>query len=292
VKVADPLDIPLRQLEYLVAVADHPTWSAAATSLGVSASALSQGLADLERRLGVQLFERQGRRRVLTGLADPVLQHARTVQALSHDLGQWAERVSTLKMGSVRIGMIDVGAVIHFPEVLRVFRTDFPDIGFHLTVAPSSELLTGLRRADFDLIVCVRPSELPPTISATPLLQERLVIVRPPRAKSRPPSAWGPWVLFPKGSHTRSLIEQSLREHGARPHVVAESHQPDVLAQMVSLGLGWAVLPLAQVPEHLDVEIGEPIVTRDLVICQREGAPKHPGVEVLIERLRSVADHD
>ncbi len=98
-KVADPLDIPLRQLEYLVAVADHPTWSSAAASLGVSASALSQGLADLERRLGVQLFERQGRRRVLTDLADPVLQHARTVQALSHDLGQWAERVSTLKMG-------------------------------------------------------------------------------------------------------------------------------------------------------------------------------------------------
>ena len=78
-KVADPLDIPLRQLEYLVAVADHPTWSSAATSLGVSASALSQGLADLERRLGVQLFERQGRRRVLTDLANPVLQHARTV---------------------------------------------------------------------------------------------------------------------------------------------------------------------------------------------------------------------
>ena len=288
--MAEPLDIPLRQLEYLVAVADHPTWSSAATSLGVSASALSQGLADLERRLGVQLFDRQGRRRVLTALADPVLQHARTVQALSHDLGQWAERVNTLKMGSIRIGMLDVGAVLHFPEVLRVFRSDYPEIGFHLTVAPSSELLAGLRRADFDLIVCVRPSEIPPAISATPLLQESLVIVRPPGTKSRPASAWGPWVLFPEGSHTRSLIERSLREHGARPQVVAESHQPDVLAQMVSLGLGWAVLPLAQVPEHLDVEIGESIVTRDLVICQREGAPQHPGVDVLIERLRSVTD--
>ena len=91
------------------------------------------------------------------------------------------------------------------------------------------------------------------------------------------------------GSHTRSLIERSLREHGARTHVVAESHQPDVLAQMVSLGLGWGVLPLAQVPENLDIEIGEPIVTRDLVICQRDGAPQHPGVSVLIQRLQSAA---
>ena len=286
--MSESLDIPLRQLDYLVAVADHETWSTAAASLGVSASALSQGLADLERRLGVQLFDRQGRRRVLTNLADPVLEHARTVQALSHDLGQWAERVSTLKMGSVRIGMLDVGAVLHFPEVLRAFRSDFPEIDFHLTVAPSRELLAGLRRADFDLIVCVTPSEIPPTISATPLLQESLVVVRPPGTTSRPASSWGPWVLFPDGSHTRSLIEHNLRKLGARPHVVAESHQPDVLAQMVSLGLGWGVLPLAQVPEHLDVEIGEPIVTRDLVICQREGAPRHPGVEVLIERLQSV----
>lgn len=288
--MADPVDIPLRQLEYLVAVADYPTWSAAASSLGVSASALSQGLSDLERRLGIQLFDRQGRRRILTELADPVLQHARTVQALSHDLGQWAERVRSLKMGSIRVGMLDVGAVLHFPEVLRAFRSDFSEIDFRLTVAPSSELLAGLRNADFDLIVCVKPSEIPPTISATPLLTEHLVVVRPPGTTSRPASAWGPWVLFPEGSHTRTLIERSLREHGARPHVVAESHQPDVLAQMVSLGLGWGVLPLAQVPEHLDVEIGEPIVTRELVICQREGAPQHPGVEILIERLRSMTD--
>ncbi|MGA0034981.1 MAG: LysR family transcriptional regulator [Ilumatobacteraceae bacterium] len=287
--MAEPLDIPLRQLEYLVAVADHPTWSAAAASLGVSASALSQGLADLERRIGVQLFDRQGRRRVLTELANTVLQHARTVQSMSHDLAQWAERVNTLKVGSIRVGMLDVGAILHFPEVLRMFRADFPEIGLHLTVAPSSELLAGLRRADFDVIVCVSPSEIPPAVSMTPLLQEDLVVVRPPNVKSRIPSAWGPWVLFPEGSHTRSLIERSLREHGARTHVVAESHQPDVLAQMVSLGLGWGVLPLAQVPENLDIEIGEPIVTRDLVICQRDGAPQHPGVSVLIQRLQSAA---
>ena len=287
--MAEPLDIPLRQFEYLVAVADHPNWSTAAASLGVSASALSQGLADLERRIGVQLFDRMGRRRVLTELANTVLQHARTVQSMSHDLAQWAERVNTLKVGSIRVGMLDVGAILHFPEVLRTFRADFPEIGLHLTVAPSSELLAGLRRADFDVIVCVSPSEIPPAVSMSPLLQEDLVVVRPPNVKPRLPSAWGPWVLFPVGSHTRSLIERSLREHGARTHVVAESHQPDVLAQMVSLGLGWGVLPLAQVPENLDIEIGEPIVTRDLVICQRDGAPQHPGVSVLIQRLQSAA---
>ena len=285
--MADPFDIPLRQLEYLVAVADHSTWAAAAASIGVTAPALSQGLADLERRLGVQLFDRQGRRRVLTDLAEPVLQHARTMQTMSHDLARWAERVNTLKMGTLRVGMLDVGAVVHFPEVLRTFRSDFPDIRFHLTVAPSSELLAGLRRSDFDLIVCVQPSETPPSTRSTHLLEEELVVVRPPGTGSLPAPKWGPWVLFPENSQTRSLIELSLRDIGALPQVVAESHQPDVLAQMVSLGLGWGVLPLAQVPSHLDVEIGDLVVTRNLVICRRAGAPQHPGVEALVGRLQS-----
>jgi len=56
------LNLTVQQLAYLVAVADHETFSEAASSLGVTTSALSQGLAELERRLGLSLFERQGRR--------------------------------------------------------------------------------------------------------------------------------------------------------------------------------------------------------------------------------------
>ena len=68
-------DLTIRQLEYLVAVADEPTWALAARRVGVSPSALSQGLAELERRIGVDLFESQGRRRVLRRSALPLLDH-------------------------------------------------------------------------------------------------------------------------------------------------------------------------------------------------------------------------
>ena len=76
-------DLSIRQLEYLVAIADAPTWAVAASQVGVSPSALSQGLAELERRVGVDLFERHGRRRVLRPSALPVLDHARQVVALT-----------------------------------------------------------------------------------------------------------------------------------------------------------------------------------------------------------------
>jgi hypothetical protein len=59
-------NLSVQQLDYLVAVHDAPTWADAAAAVGVTPSALSQGLSELERRLGVALFARDGRRRVPT----------------------------------------------------------------------------------------------------------------------------------------------------------------------------------------------------------------------------------
>ena len=79
-------NLTVQQLEYLVAVADAPTWADAAADVGVSPSALSQGLAELERRVGMPLFERQGRRRLVAPSAVPVVAHARVVLARTSDL--------------------------------------------------------------------------------------------------------------------------------------------------------------------------------------------------------------
>ena len=91
--------------------------------IGVSPSALSQGLSELERRIGVPLFDREGRRRTLRPTAEPVLAHARQVIALTSDLADWAERTRTGRAGELRVGMIDAAAVGHFTDVLRQFAT-------------------------------------------------------------------------------------------------------------------------------------------------------------------------
>src|SRR5262245_39488007 len=115
-------NLTVQQLEYLVAVADAPTWAVAAATIGVTPSALSQGLAELERRVGLTLFERDGRRRVLTTAAAPVLAHARDVVARTVDLARYAVRVREGRTGTLRVGMIDAAAVEHFPHTLRRFR--------------------------------------------------------------------------------------------------------------------------------------------------------------------------
>ena len=280
-------DLSIRQLEYVVAIDRSPSWAAAAKAVGVTPSALSQGIAELERRVGVSLYRRDGRRRVLRAEAQPVLDHARHVVASTADLVAWAERTRRGELGRLRVGMIDVAAVHHYPDLLRSFRAERPEVDLRLTVEPSSRLLEELVDGTLDLVVCVETGEVPSGTIVEPLRREQLAIYRPDGRRAGPAAGWGPWVLFPEGSHTRRLVEVRLRELGAPIEVVAESHQPDVLREMVDLGLGWTVLPASQAeagPRPLSR--GRVLGERQLVLVVRESSARSPAVDTMMGLLR------
>lgn len=283
-------DLSIRQLEYLVAVAESPTWAVAADRVGVSPSALSQGLAELERRLGVPLFEREGRRRLVRDSAAPVVGHARHVLGLTRDLAAWSDRLRTGRTGRLRIGMIDAAAVVHFHEALDGFRRDHREVDLLLRVAPSAPLLDLLAGGELDVVVCVEPADPRVGIVTEALLTETLAVYAPPGEQTNDPRHWGPWVLFPAGSHTRTVVVDELSALGAPIEVAAESHQPEVLREMVRLGTGWTVLPTAQA-EHGDrpLERGRALTERRLVLARRAGVVADPAVELLAARLRTMA---
>jgi len=280
-------DLSIRQLEYLVAVAEAPSWAVAAERVGVSASALSQGLAELERRIGVPLFERDGRRRRIRDSAAPVVSHARHVLGLTGDLTDWADRLREGREGRLRLGMIDAAAVGHHSEVVRVFRLEHPDVDLRLRVAPSAPLLELLISGDLDLVVCVDPPSPVSGIHTEALLTEELAVYGPPGVTIGDPATWGPWVLFPTGSHTRTVVVDALARLGAPLDVAAESHQPEVMREMVRLGSGWTVLPTIQA-ERGDRALapGRPLTTRQLVIATRRDSVRDPAVDELADRLR------
>jgi len=280
-------DLSIRQLEYLVAVAEEPSWALAAARVGVSASALSQGLAELERRIGLPLFERDGRRRRLRASAAPAVGHARQVLALTGDLAQWAERLRLGRTGRLRLGMIDVAAVGHHSEVLQSFRSEHPDVDLRLRVEPSAPLIDRLVSGDLDLVVCVEPPTTIPGIETEPLLDEELSVYGPPGARVDDPTSWGPWVLFPEGSHTRASVVDALARLGAPLEVAAESHQPDVLREMVRLGAGWTVLPTMQAEQgDRPLTDGRALMKRRLVLATRRDSVRDPVVDDVAARLR------
>lgn len=286
---APPLLHPtISQLTYLVAVAEAPTFSTAASGLGVSTSALSQGLAELERRLGLQLFERHGRRQVLREEAGTVLAYARRVVADTRDISRWVHELKGGRVGRLRVGMIDAAAVDHFSTQLRSFRRTDASVDLLLSVAPSAELLERLSRGELDLAVVVEPQRDHPEFEFTALLEEDIVVVPPEGVEVAASTEWGPWVLFPTGSHTRALIERELRARGARVEVVAESHQPEVLREMTRLGVGWTVLPAVQAGRRRPRDPQPVVLTRRrLVIARPRGRSAHGAADRLVAMLET-----
>lgn len=281
----DPLpQISLQQLDYLHTIANSPTWAEAASKLHVSPSALSQGIAELERRLGVSLFERQGRRRLPAANAMEVFRYAERVIAQSHDLNRWLSDHTSGRTGRVRVGMIDVAAVQYFPDVLRTFRSEQPGASLTLTVAPTTRLVEQMRAGDLDLAVGVLTDGALTGMTLEPLLSEAMCLYAPHGRRLGPPANWGPWVSFPEGSRTRSLVAAALAEEGAPFDVVAESHQPDVLREMVHLEVGWTVLPEAQAESGMNPlprSRRKPLLRRTLALIRPMERVANPAADLL-----------
>lgn len=281
--------ISTSHLEYLQAALTHDTWRDAAADVGVTPSALSQGIAELERRLGLTLFDRQGRRRAPTAEAHHVSHFATRMLAELRELSRWAEEVRSGSIGDLSIGMIDTAAIHHFGDTLVQFRRANPDLTVRLFVHPSNRLLELLRSGEVDAIVAVDPPEDDRAI-ATQLIAEPLYAYAPPGTKIGGASTWGPWVGFPADSRTRALIASNLRRRRVGYDVVAESSQPAVLREMVHLGMGWCVLPQTDAeaePHALERALDEPIAERVLTLVRR--ADRVPGAALsgLIEALQT-----
>ncbi|MEM7093865.1 MAG: LysR family transcriptional regulator [Actinomycetota bacterium] len=279
--------ISTSHLEYLRAALDHDTWRDAAAAVGVSPSALSQGLAELERRLGLVLFERDRRNRVPTSEAHHVGRFATRMLAELRELSRWAEEVRTGASGEVSVGMIDTAAIHHFGDTLVGFRNDNPDLTVRLFVQPSNRLLELLVAGEVDVVVAVEPPADDQFV-VEPLLAEPLYAYAPPGQAKRSRAASGPWVGFPADSRTRALTARNLRRLGATYEVVAESSQPAVLREMVRLGMGWCVLPASDgeaEPHALQRAAPDPIAQRTLALVRRRDRDPSAALQRLIDAL-------
>ncbi len=275
------LDVRLRQLAYLRETASAGGITLAAERLGMSQPALSRALVELERRAGAPLFERDVRRRRLTGDGEEMLAFAERVAAQVEALRERLGERSRSERGPLNVGMIDAASLYVLPDVVRRFGVRFPGVVLTLTVDTSVAILERLRRFELDLAFVVGPAD--EDLWSVEIEREPLHLYAPPGDSGDPADA--DWVLYPRGSRTRGLIDKGLARLGITPRVALESHNPEVLRQMVTLGLGWSVLPPA-IAEFGRVVLrrrpGQEITERVLVGVQRATAPPHPRREAFL----------
>lgn len=284
-----PLNVSTRALAYLRKVAELSSFTEAARHFGISQPALSQSLSQLEQRLGVVLFEQDGRRRRLTEAGRMVADFAEEVLGRTGELETWIRSQQRGDAGRLRIGLTDAATLYLLPDALMIFRETHPGTELQLVVDSTSALCDLLARYDLDLVFAVGPP--PEGLTGEVLGTEELrVYARRSDGTAPPDAAEVEWALPPAGSRTRALIEAGLAERGLEPVVTLTSQNPDVLRQVAAVGLAWTVLPEAvggNDPELVDV-LGEAVAHRPLAMMRRESAPTDARVEALSRLARDM----
>lgn len=150
----------LRQLQYAVAVADLLSFRKAAERCHVAQPSLSAQLAALEAGLGLQLFERNRRRVVVTAAGKALIDRARSVLREAAEFAEAARRSSDLFGGELRIGVIPTIAPYLLPEAVSELRAGYPRLAFVWVEEKTATLAEMLARGDVDAAIVALEAKL------------------------------------------------------------------------------------------------------------------------------------
>jgi len=173
------VDVTLRQLEYAVAVARHRRFGLAAEACHATQPALSAGIAQLERALGVRLFERGRGGARPTAAGEALLARAQEVLARVEELRETARAGRTPFSAPLRLGIIPTVAPFVLPRAVPSLRTHHPSLRLVLREDRTSAVVAGVEAGTLDAAVVALESDLG-SCETTPLYRDPFVLAVPP----------------------------------------------------------------------------------------------------------------
>lgn len=292
----------LRDLEYLVAVADHRHFGDAAAACFVSQPTLSTQLRKLEAELGVQLVERNPRKVGLTDAGERVVERARRVLTDVEDIRTIARAAADPERGTVRIGLFPTLAPYLLPHVVGHLHTRFPHLELLLTEEKTAVLLDQLHDGRLDAALLARPVRSEQLHEELLFVEDFVLAVPAGQALAR---AEGPVDVTVLADHDVLLLDEGhcLRDQalsvctmaGAAERAGFRATSLETLRQMVAAGVGITLLPRMAVappvpasPEVRVLELREPVPSREVAMYWRRSSALGGFLPRLAERLRDL----
>ncbi len=244
------MNVTFRQLRVFTEVARALSFARAAEALHLTPPAVTMQVKELERHVGLQLLERNGRSVALTSAGEYFLVYAKRLLATLRDAEDAMARFQRLETGLLTIGLVST-AKYFVPRLLTRFREEHPGVEVRLQVTQNREQLLGLLRAkECDLAVMGRPPrEL--AMRAEPFAAHPMVVVAPPGHPvlrlGHPPLATlaaFPFIAREPGSGTRNAMDAFFREQRFEPRIAMEMPSNETIKQAVMAGMGLSLLSL------------------------------------------------
>ena len=241
----------IHQLELFLAVMDSPSMTRAAEKIHLSPGAVSLQLHNLAGELHTELFVRRGKRLIPTPAALRLAERAKEVVKLMGHIQQEFENDLSKDVRPFHFATGVTTLIYQLGRPLRQLRKRYPNAEIRVTVGVTEEMIAGLLDRRFDLALISLPVA-ENNLDLIPLFDEELLIVRPSTKKvgsghvsSLRPSELNnaPFLLYPRRSNIRQIIDCFFKEIGVTPHVVMEADDTEAIKRLVESGFGHSVLP-------------------------------------------------
>ncbi|MFC5449610.1 LysR family transcriptional regulator [Paenibacillus aestuarii] len=271
----------LRQLTYLLEIAKQQNFTKAAENLHLTQPTLSKMVKGLEAELGVTLFDRSGKYVKLTDTGSVAIDQVQLIMQAVQNLYSAIEDASSLRTGTIHIGLPPVISSVFFPRVIAKFQKLYPHVKFQIMEEGAKKVEGLVLDGTLELGVVVTPVE-PDAFDSIPFLNQKLALVlhrdHPLAGEAFVSLAQlcdEPFILFPNGYAVRKHVMRACRSLGFEPDVVYESSQWDLLAEMVAANLGITIMPDAICskivnPECRTLELTDPEIPWELVVISRK----------------------
>ncbi|GAB2891092.1 LysR family transcriptional regulator [Paraburkholderia jirisanensis] len=238
--------VDLYQLDVFMTVAATRSMSAAAGVLGISQSAVSQALAQLEQSLGLTLIDRSRRPLALTSGGLYVSQNAEPLIGLARQLKAQALEASQSEGAYLRIGMIDSVANTIGPSLIKQLMVRTSGLSVQIGMATAQE--QALLGRELDLVISTNPFVDSPEFEHRLLYRENFVAIASrelmhagANVDLRVLAQSQPFIRYSRTSTLGIRVERILRYNDLNPLRKLEVDHADTLTLLVSQGLGWAI---------------------------------------------------
>jgi DNA-binding transcriptional LysR family regulator len=228
--------------------------------LHLSPPAVFAQLRQLEAELGEKLYERAGRKLVLTPAGRLMIEYCRRIMVIHDEAVNAVRELSGAQRGSLYLGCGPHISVSIVPHLLGAYMSGHPNIELRLITGDDSMLFDHLRTGKVDVILMNLPVNEPGLVE-DPLWRYEMVFVVPPGdpIANRGTVSAGelesrPFILYQRSVVIESAIREFCVRVGFEPNVVMQNDQADSIKELVKLGMGISLLPLWSVSNDVRKE--------------------------------------
>ncbi|MCW8906198.1 MAG: LysR family transcriptional regulator [Sedimenticola sp.] len=246
----------INDLKAFLAVAKSESFSLAGEQLHLTQPAVSKRVAALEEELNTRLFDRISRKITLTEAGRQLLPRAQQMLYEMEDIRRSISNLTGKVSGTLTMGTSHHIGLRRLPPALKHYSRRFPQVQLDIRFMDSETACGAVQQGELELAIVTLPTEPIANLTTRPIWHDPLLFVvsREHPLAERPrvtlqELARHPAVLVAKGTYTRRILEQALEPLGMRLKTGMETNYFETLKMMVSIGLGWSLLPKSMTGE-------------------------------------------